>query len=242
MSSTAFKVGDRGRARRLSAFSSLNKVHACARMKGTQRCHSYATEKHPLRPVWIIITLTEALLLHNKHAFNRTACRLTNGFASQNQSMFQLLLFEQSPQRLMSLTSSSSRTRTMVGFNSVWRAFIRNIHDYLSEWLWKLFRSWHDDTTLQSTLLYIYISLKVDSNQQHIREISQSSYCFCCFCVSTGLRATKSFSRLNRPTSAWAPILYLPSSSDVLGTKSGKTKSLFESWREQDIHIFHRKK
>lgn len=47
-----------------------------------------------------------------------------------------------------------------------------------------------------------------------------SFYSFRCFLESTGLRAVNSFSRLNSPTLAWAPMLYLPSSSEVLGTKS----------------------
>lgn len=53
------------------------------------------------------------------------------------------------------------------------------------------------------------------------------SYCFCCVCVSTGIRATKSFSRFKRPTFAWAPMLYLPSSSDVLGIKSATKRKIF---------------
>lgn len=64
-----------------------------------------------------------------------------------------------------------------------------------------------------------------------------SSYSFCCLSESTGLRAIKSFSRLNSPTSAWAPMLYLPSSSDVLGTKSATLQLLFDIWRQQGIRL-----
>lgn len=56
------------------------------------------------------------------------------------------------------------------------------------------------------------------------------SHAYPCLCsmVSTGVRASRSFSRLNRPTLAWAPILYLPSSSDVLGTKSENISFLLQ--------------
>lgn len=50
------------------------------------------------------------------------------------------------------------------------------------------------------------------------------SYCESWSEVSSGFRASRSFCRLNRPTLAWAPILYRPSSSDVLGTKSIQRK------------------
>lgn len=60
--------------------------------------------------------------------------------------------------------------------------------------------------------------------------ITELSYFSSCFSDSTGLRAASSFCRLYWPTLAWAPILYLPSSSDVLGTKSGTSQLLVKQW------------
>lgn len=70
-------VGDGHHGRCLRSFISLNKVCVCVHMKGMEVSATYATEKHPVRPVWIIITLVKALVLHN-------TCLLSNSFESQN--------------------------------------------------------------------------------------------------------------------------------------------------------------
>lgn len=57
-------------------------------MEGTEVSTSYATEKRPVSPVWIIITLAKALLLHNQRAFYQTACLLSNGFESHKNPYF----------------------------------------------------------------------------------------------------------------------------------------------------------
>lgn len=51
---------------------------------------------------------------------------------------------------------------------------------------------------------------------------------YSCFCLGSnkGFRACNSLLRLNSPTLAWFPILYLLSSSDVFGTKSVSNKTV----------------
>lgn len=56
-------------------------------MEGTEVPTSYVTKQYPVSPIWIIITLAKALLLHNQLAFHETACQMAS---NHTKAIFQL--------------------------------------------------------------------------------------------------------------------------------------------------------